>query len=188
MCALLLFLKLLLRVIGTENHYWEFLFDSSLQKKKIRYNKCYFKNTSKIALKAFLSLASGVLMNYNHRDARLVKIGRKSYNHRKRTLSTTWRIPEKAAVMTAGLTSGKAETRAELWWRLEWVGWPITRETLESTNCHPGPKDARARRIGDLKCKINRTRIWEKMLKWLWLTTCWSSQLEWPWRNTVTVV
>lgn len=30
---------------------------------------------------------------------------------------------------------------------------------------HPGPKDTRARRMGDLKCKINRTRIWEKMLK-----------------------
>lgn len=39
------------------------------------------------------------------------------------------------------------------------------RHSLESTNCHPGPKDARARRMGDLKCKINRTRIWEKMLK-----------------------
>lgn len=34
--------------------------------------------------------------------------------------------------------------------------------TLESTNCHPGPKDARARRLGDLKYKTNRTRIEEK--------------------------
>lgn len=50
-------------------------------------------------------------MSYNHSDARLVKIGRASYNHRKRTLSTTWSIPEKAAVVTAELTSRKAETR-----------------------------------------------------------------------------
>ena len=50
-------------------------------------------------------------MSYNHRDARPVKIGRKSYNHRKRTLSTARSSPEKAAVMTAGLTLRKAETR-----------------------------------------------------------------------------
>lgn len=58
---------------------------------KISYNTCYLKkNKNKSALKKKKCLlASGVLMSYNHRDARLVKFGRKSYNHRKRTLSTT---------------------------------------------------------------------------------------------------
>jgi hypothetical protein len=63
-----------------------FFFLIALWEKK--YNKCYFKKYKQDSVKKVLSLALGILMNYNHRDARLVKIGRKSYNHRKRTLST----------------------------------------------------------------------------------------------------
>lgn len=77
-------------------------------------------------------------MSYNHRDARLVKIGRKSYNHRKRTLSTTWSIPEKAAVTTAGLTSEK-QRQEWPWQGLPWLGVGDNTKWHQKTNLPPPP-------------------------------------------------
>lgn len=51
-------------------------------------------------------------MSYNQRDARLVKIGRKSYNHRKKkNLSPPLEVSQKSSSNDNRPTSGKAETR-----------------------------------------------------------------------------
>lgn len=51
-------------------------------------------------------------MSYNQRDARLVKIGRKSCNHReKKTSLHHLKCPRKSSSNDNRPTSGKAETR-----------------------------------------------------------------------------
>lgn len=50
-------------------------------------------------------------MSYNQRDARLVKIGRKSYNHREKNSLHNLKCPRKSSRNDSTPTSGKAETR-----------------------------------------------------------------------------